>query len=279
MNHPMIRRIGLHLSLLALSLLVGAPLRAAAQQAPPGRAALSEEQLLAEQRSWLDQTSPKALKATRDPDVWSVLVSRDPTDWKNFGAVRILSSFAIQAPPAALGEAMASTPYTLLERRMVVASVLTESGHQHYVAALLMDFGQSYLDRDRTPIRPFAAVFFGEDLDLTTDFARQMAQIYNSEGPVEPTTGDRLEVRCGCEEACDATWQEDHLLCVAAGLLCQAIADAGAAACILACPPCAPACLAAQAAAIALCLTQQLQCQRAAQRDHRDCIRECIVVP
>lgn len=279
MNQPMIRRIGLHLSLLGMALLVGAPLHAAAQPPMQDRAAVSEEQLLATQRAWLDQGSQKALRPTSDPDVWSVLASRDETDWKAFGTVRLLSSFAIEAPPAVLGEAMVSTPYTLIERRMVAASVLSETGQLHYVAALVMDFGQSYLDRERNPIRPFAVVFFSEDLDLTVDFARQMAQVYNGQRPAEPTTGDRLQVRCGCEDACDASWQEDLNLCLAESLLCETIATAAAVACILACPPCAPACLAAEAAALALCLVQQQQCQKAANREHLACRHECIIVP
>jgi hypothetical protein len=283
LKKPMIRRMGFHLSLLAVILLVAAPMPVAAQSATSAMSA--DQPLSSAERTWLDLNTPKALRATTDPEVWTVVAVGNEKAVEPFASVRILSSIDLAAPTGKVADALAQTSYTLVSRKVVVASVVGDSNATRdalYLAAVVMDFGVSYVDRDGYPIQSFVPVFVSHSLDLASEIAKNLAAEDNGQTAVDQrsaTGTPSLEFRCGCEEACDAEFQTDNDLCFAESALCITLAGAAAAACILACPPCAPACLAAEVAAEGLCLVQQTQCIRAARAANRACIHDCIIIP
>lgn len=282
MNKPTIRSIGFHLPLLAIALLVAAPLPAAAQ---PATAAMSADQPFSSaERGWLDLDVPKALRATADPDVWNVMTIGNEKALEPFSSVRILSSMDLTAPTGRVADALAQTSYTLISRKVVVASVVGDGNATRdalYLAAVVMDFGLSYVDRDGNPIQSFVPVFVSHSLDLATEIAENLAAADNGQTAVDqPSATGTPSQDCGdCGDACNSEYQTDIGLCAAEAALCITISGAAAVACILACEPCTPVCLAALAAAEGLCLVQQEQCNRAAFQALRACIVGCAGPP
>lgn len=273
MKDSVLRFSGLHLSLLALTLLTLAPALEAAQTGD--RNAASHAGFWEIDGHWTDALITKALRPMDGTSSnWQVLIrAAGEAAWTSQGQLTEVARIELPAKSGDAAELLSQL------ESLGVFQLAGEEGPPSYVVGVMGRVHSERLEGEAGNLVPFYPVITNVSSEVATDFAEVFVDLYD--GTLD-SRHDRLFHDCGCEEECESDRQTDRVLCAVESAACVAGADAALIACVLGCggiPVCEGACLVGYLALISGCSIRLIQCNRGTLRSYRSCMRQCTQNP